>query len=138
MDFLDEQMMNMAISHLLIGIWLPSNTVPTVTENCLRHEPQKYSPLRAGDLLAAFGVSGTTPLAALPVFSQCGQTGPLGQRSNSNNPRALSSSAYSCASEISVKSSCLSVLSIVFMLKHYQTICVCQVYYTGFACNQNW
>lgn len=47
----------MAMSHLLIGIWLPSNTVPTVTLNCFRHAAQQYSPLRAGALLPGFGVN---------------------------------------------------------------------------------
>jgi len=46
MDFLLERRMNMAIIHFVMGMWLASKTVPTVTVNCLRHAAQQYKPWR--------------------------------------------------------------------------------------------
>src|ERR1700690_1133943 len=107
--------MNHAMSHLLIGTCEPSNTVLTVTVNCFRHAPQKYTPLRTALLLPALGVNFEIGFT-LPSFLQCGQIAPLGQRNRSKSSRALSSSAYSCARVIKFKSSASNSSVAFFML----------------------
>src|SRR2546428_7513916 len=83
MPFLDEQSRCVASTHLWSGILLRSNTVPTVTVNCVRQSPQKYRP---GRWLSPFRAL----LRSMPP--QCGQMGPDGQRIASRCLRAALSS----------------------------------------------
>ena len=45
-----------------------------VTVNCLRHAPQKYTPLRTRALAVIFGLSACEMVLAFPSFLQCGHT----------------------------------------------------------------
>ena len=66
---------------LLVG----SNSVPTVTVNCVRQSPQNQRPGRAPFLVCAI------ILLLRSVPPQCGQTAPSGQRTDSRCSRAASS-----------------------------------------------
>src|SRR4029078_10030716 len=86
MPVLDAPIKSIAWSLLVSLMCESSNTVPTVTVNCLRHARHFRSPCRV--LLPAFGVN---RYGCLPP--QCGHAGPLfPHRRNSMYSRALSSS----------------------------------------------
>src|SRR6266481_9567262 len=91
MPFLDAQSRCVASTHLWIGILESSNTVPTVTVNCVRQSPQKITPGRCASPFKRL-------LRSVPP--QWGHTGPVGQRMLSRCLRAASSFLKRGASKI--------------------------------------
>src|SRR5688500_6284628 len=77
----------MASNHFERGMCESSKIEPTRTVNCLRQALHFHTPLRTGVFDSALAVSLYAPSAL-----QCGQTVPFGQRRNSRNSRAESSS----------------------------------------------